>query len=462
MTTTPRRRLFLIAAVAAVAVLALAALLTSIFERRQEARNPFFRVVALSDTTQDPAVWGQNFPQQYDDYRKTTDQIRTRYGGSEGVPVTPTEADPRSVVAQSRIEEDPRLKEMWSGYAFAADFREERGHAYMLIDQQLTGRQRVARQPGTCLNCHASMVVPWIRAGDGDLTRGFERLNPLSYDSAAAWVDHPITCLDCHDPETMALRLTRPAFIEGIRALKASEGIPDYDVQTMATRQEMRSFVCGQCHVEYYFKGTEKRLTFPWERGVTADSMLAYYETVGHRDWTHKRTGAAALKVQHPEFELWSQGIHARSGVTCADCHMPYKRVGAMKVSDHHVRSPMLNVNRACQTCHRTPEDELKQRVEQIQDRTYQLRNVALDALMQLITDIESAARIDSAAAAVVEARAWQRRAQFYADFVEAENSMGFHAPGEAARVLGLSIDATRKGQMALRSLLASARPGDR
>jgi len=169
MTTPNRSRLFLITAGAAVAVLALAALLTNVFERRQEARNPFFRVVALSDTTQDPAVWGQNFPQEYDDYKRTTDQVRTRYGGSEGVPVTPTDVDPRSVVAQSRLEEDPRLKEMWAGYAFAADFREERGHAYMLIDQQLTGRQRVVKQPGACLNCHGSMVVPWLKAGNGDL-----------------------------------------------------------------------------------------------------------------------------------------------------------------------------------------------------------------------------------------------------------------------------------------------------
>ncbi|MFN0181665.1 MAG: ammonia-forming cytochrome c nitrite reductase subunit c552 [Gemmatimonadales bacterium] len=456
---TSRSRLLLTVAGSAVAVLGLVALLTNVFERRQEARNPFFRVATLTDTTQDPAVWGQNFPQQYDDYRRTTDQVRTRYGGSEGVPVTPTAVDPRSVVAQSRLEEDPRLKALWAGYAFAADFREERGHAYMLIDQQLTGRQRVAKQPGTCLSCHASMVVPWLRAGDGDLVKGFERLNPLPYDSAARSVTHPVSCIDCHDPATMALRITRPAFIEGIRALKASQGVPDYDVRTMATRQEMRAFVCGQCHVEYYFKGKEKRLTFPWGRGLLADSMIAYYDAVGHKDWTHQRTGAAALKAQHPEFEMWSQGVHARSGVTCADCHMPYKRVGAMKVSDHHVRSPMLNINRACQTCHKASEEELRSRVEQIQDRTYQLRNVALDALTELYTDLEAALRADSTAPGVAGARQWQRRAQFFADFIEAENSMGFHAPGEAGRLLGLSIDASRRGQAALRG--AAARGGN-
>src|ERR1044072_8318246 len=107
------------------------ALLVNIFQRKQEARNPFFRVVELNDDTVDPAIWGKNFPLQYDDYLKTTDQVRTRYGGSEAEPRTPTQADPRSVVAQSRLEEDPRLKVMWAGYGVSKDFRRERGHAYM-------------------------------------------------------------------------------------------------------------------------------------------------------------------------------------------------------------------------------------------------------------------------------------------------------------------------------------------
>ena len=78
-------------------------------------------------------------------------------------------------------------------------------------------------------------------------------------------------------------------------------------------------------------------------------------------------------------------------GVTCADCHMPYKREGALKISDHHVRSPVLNINRACQTCHKWPEEELKARVETIQERTHKLRNVAMDALMDLIKDLKAA-----------------------------------------------------------------------
>jgi len=342
---------------------------------------------------------------RYDQYVRTVDQQRTRFGGSEALPRTPTEADPRTVVAQSKIEEDPRLKTMWAGYAFARDFREERGHAYMLDDQTFTERQAVG-QPGTCANCHASTVVAWRKLGDGDLVKGFEAMNAMPYMEARQHLEQPVACIDCHEPGSMKLRVTRPAFMEGIAALKASQGIADYDVNRDATRQEMRSFVCGQCHVEYYFEGTE---------------------------------------------ETWNQGIHARSGVACADCHMPYRRMGAQKISDHHVQSPLLNVNAACQTCHNIPEEEIVARVELIQVHTYRMRNQAMDALMDLIGEVaakRAAGALDSELATALE---MQRRAQFYLDFVEAENSTGFHAPQEATRTLGEALGDARQGQLALR-----------
>jgi nitrite reductase (cytochrome c-552) len=441
-----------VAALAAVSAVAVAALLTNIFERRVEASNPFYRVVELSDTTVDPAVWGKNFPIQYDSYRRTVDQQRTRYGGSEAMPRAPTDADPRSIVAQSRLDEDPRLERFWSGYAFAADFREERGHAYMLSDQEFTRRQVVTPQPGTCINCHASTYAAYLRVGDGDVMTGFARLNAMTYAQARERVTHPVSCIDCHDPSTMQLRVTRPAFMEGIRRAKAVQGIVDYDVNAQATRQEMRTFVCGQCHVEYYFRGPEKTLVYPWAKGLTADSILAYHDSTGHADWTHAVSGARVLKAQHPEFELYNQGIHARSGVACADCHMPYERVGAMKVSDHWVRSPVLNINKACQTCHKLAEDELRDRVRVIQDRTFELRNLAMDAVIRLTDDIAVVVRADSVRqrARIASARDLQRKAQFLTDFIEAENSMGFHADQEAARILARAIDYARRGQIAL------------
>lgn len=426
------------------------ALLMNIHERKEEAKTPFFRVVELTGETEDPAIWGQNFPLQYDMYKRTAEMSPTKYGGSDALPHIPTPDDPRTVVSQSKIELDPRLKRMWAGYAFAIDFREERGHAYMLDDQTFTGRQQKP-QPGTCIHCHASVYLPYKKLGDGDLIAGFEKMNAMPYKEARKLVSHPVSCIDCHDPATMQLRVTRPGFLEGIKAYKASQGIENYDVNTMATRQEMRSFVCGQCHVEYYFKGPEKRLVYPWAKGLKVEDALAYYDEVGHKDWVHAETGAPVLKVQHPEFETWSQGVHARSGVACADCHMPYKRVGAAKISDHHVRSPMLNINHACQTCHKWPEAELRSRVEQIQDRTFKLRNLAMDALMDLIKDLKAAKAAGVAEAVLVKAQGFQRKAQWYLDYVEAENSMGFHAPQEAARILGESMNFSRMGQVAIR-----------
>jgi len=441
----------LVAGVAALLAVAGVALLLNIFERKQEARSPFYRVVELTDETEDPAVWGKNFPLQYDGYKRTVDQVRTRYGGSEAIPRTPTQADPRSIVAQSRLEEDPRLKTMWAGYAFSHDFREERGHAYMLEDQTFTERQLVTEQPGTCIHCHGSVYVPYKKLGGGDLIRGFELMNQMKFGEARKLVGHPVSCIDCHDPQTMQLRVTRPGFIEGIRALKASQGVQNYDVNAQATRQEMRAYVCGQCHVEYYFKGPEKRLTYPWAKGIKIEEIMAYYEEVRHKDWTHADSGAPVLKAQHPEFEMYNQGIHARSGVACADCHMPYVREGAMKISDHHVRSPLLMINRACQTCHKWPEEELRARVETNQTRTYNMRNLAMDALVELIGDLKAARDAGRTDEELKAARDFQRKAQFYLDFIEAENSMGFHAPQEAVRILGESINFSRLGQVSLR-----------
>jgi nitrite reductase (cytochrome c-552) len=259
--------LALVVALAALATVAIAALLVNIFERKQEARNPFYRVVELNDTIDDPAVWGKNFPMQYDLYLRTVDMQRTRYGGSEAMPHSPTQADPRSVVARSKLQEDPRLKTIWAGYSFSADYRERRGHAYMLDDQTFTERQKFA-PPAMCINCHASIVTTYLKLGNGDLMKGFNVISDthMTYPQIRETMKHAVACIDCHDPATMQLRITRPAFIEGIRALKASQGIANYDVNAMATRQEMRSYVCGQCHVTYYFQPPNKRLTFPGRR----------------------------------------------------------------------------------------------------------------------------------------------------------------------------------------------------
>jgi nitrite reductase (cytochrome c-552) len=486
--TVPGWLLVAAALASAVVVAGTAALLVNIQERKIESRDPYLKLVRVGEGTTDPAPWGANWPRQYDSYRRTVDATHTRYGGSDGAP------------ARSRLEQDPWLARMFAGYAFALDFRERRGHAYMLYDQEQTRRIRERPQPGSCLHCHASVIPTYRRLGGGDVHAGFVALGKLPYAEARAEVvatgslnpvargatqefeqvsgAHPVSCVDCHDPETLALRVTRPAFLDAVAALaagpapvphlpsierwRAGDRARPYDPNVDASRQELRSFACGQCHVEYYC-GPRTTLFYPWARGLRVEEIEATYDATrfgdGGRfhDWRHAETGAEVLKAQHPEFETWSQGVHARAGVACADCHMPYQREGALKVSDHWVRSPLLNVARACQPCHPVAEVELQARVAIIQDRTRALMGRAAGALVDMLDAIAAARAAGADEARLADALALQRRAQWRLDFVNAENSMGFHAPQESARILGEAIDFARQAQ--LRAVEAAARP---
>jgi nitrite reductase (cytochrome c-552) len=421
-------------AAAAGAVFVATALLVNVNERKREARDTFVQVTALTEETVDPAVWGRNFPREFDGFKRTTEMQSTKYGGS---------------VPFSRLEKDPRLKRIFAGYAFALDYKEERGHAYSLIDQDQTERTKQRPQPGSCLQCHASVLPAYRKACGGDVMKGFEIVSAMPFAEARKLVSHPVGCLECHDPKTMQLRVTRPGFLYGIKALKKSQGVENYDPNTMATRQEMRTYVCGQCHVEYYFAGERKLVTYPWAQGIKAEQIEAHYDKIQFADWKHGETGASVLKAQHPEFETYSQGVHARAGVACADCHMPFMRQGAMKVSDHHVRSPLLNVERSCLPCHPYPAAEMKARVENIQDRHAALLVRAEDALVALFDEVQRARQAGAAPQKLEPALALQRKAQWRVDFVNAENSMGFHAPQESARLLAEAIDYARQGQLA-------------
>jgi len=469
MMITRNRSFSTIAWVAAIAVVAVAtalvtALLMNISERKQEATKPFVRLVEVTEDSTDPALWGVNWPKQFDSYLLTAEATRTRFGGHGGSEALPEE----------KIERDPWLKRMFLGYAFSIDYRDRRGHAYMLQDQEST--ERLSKpQSGSCLHCHASIMPLYRQLGDGDAMKGFEESYKYSYQDLNAKLHesghaYPVSCVDCHSPETMALRVTRPGFINGIRALANSDApvphLPSierwrtgnraepYDPNRDASRTEMRSYVCGQCHVEYYCAG-KMPLTFPWGKGLRAQDVEAFWNETkfedGSRfmDYKHAESGAPILKAQHPEFELWSQGIHARSGVACADCHMPYMRDGATKVSDHWVRSPLLNINRACQTCHHMSESEIAARVDQIQQRNFELLQNGGTALMALLDAVQAAKQAGATDEQLAAALELQRAAQWRLDFIAAENSMGFHAPQEAAKVLGEAADLARQGQVA-------------
>src|SRR6187401_252485 len=151
------------------------ALLMSIFQRKQEAKNPHLRLVEVTDETTDSAPWGMNWARQYDGYRRTADVSRTQYGGSAAMP-------------DERIDRDPWLKRLFAGYAFAIDYRDRRGHAHMLADQEQTKRVTTRPQPGACLHCHASIIPTYRRLGAGDVFKGFAAMATMPYAAAHAEV----------------------------------------------------------------------------------------------------------------------------------------------------------------------------------------------------------------------------------------------------------------------------------
>jgi len=462
----------------AVATGLVAALLMNIFERKQEAKNPYLKLVELTEDDVDPKKWGVNWPRQYDGYRRTEEASATRYGGGligaeGGLP--PQKSD-----------KHPWLKRIFAGYLFAVDYRDRRGHAYMLKDQEVTRRNlpEEAKQSGNCLHCHASVMPLYRKLGREALPQGspreqivagLEKVGAMNYWDAHKLLAetpggaHPLSCVDCHDPDSMELRVTRPGFLQAIEKLAASDAdVPhlpsiarwragnrsaSYDPNRDGTRQEMRSFVCAQCHVEY-FCGKGMTIFFPWSRGLKVEEIEAQYAEMKidgkpFKDWVHAETGFPEYKAQHPEFEVWSQGVHARAGVACADCHMPYKREGALKISEHWVRSPLLQVSRSCGACHPGSEQELLERAHAIQDRHAALLDRAGAAAVEAI-DAMAALRRQGREGdpRLAEIDQLQRAAQWRLDFVAAENSMGFHAPQELARILGESIDLFRRAQI--------------
>lgn len=395
-------------------------LLVNIQGRMNEAANAVQHIVEIGPNELDPAVWGKNYPRQYDSFMRTKDDtIVTPFGGS---------------VKHSELERVPAMRRIWAGYAFSIDYNTARGHYYALIDQKATQRMTAVKQPGACANCHAAETPQLIAS------MGWEQMNGAPYAEIADKLHTGTSCADCHDPQTLALRITRPALTNAL----AKVGI---DV-TQASRQDMRTYVCAQCHVEYYFLGDNKVLTFPWEKGLNVDQIEAYYDSYGFTDWKHKETNAPMLKMQHPEYELYSTGLHAKSGVSCADCHMPYVREGATKVSDHWLRSPLTNINNACQTCHKQDEQTLKDRIVTIQERTAVLTTKAEEALVDAIDAIVAAQDAGATDSELAEARQLQRSASMRWDFVSSENSTGFHSPQEAARILADAINFARQAQI--------------
>ncbi|MCK6621670.1 MAG: ammonia-forming cytochrome c nitrite reductase [Calditrichaceae bacterium] len=417
-----------------VVVVFLAGLLaTSIMERRGETAALFQMVKPIADWEPRNEVWGENFPRQYQTYQSTLDTtFRSKHGGGAMI---------------DHLEKYPNLVILWAGYPFSWEYNQARGHYHAINDIRnilRTGAPNettLSPMPATCWTCKSTDVPRMMKE------KGIGEFYKANWKDWGDEVVNPIGCQDCHDPKTMNLRITRPALIEAFE--RRGKDL------SRATHQEMRTLVCAQCHVEYYFKGKEEKyLTFPWDGGTSVEAMEAYYDAIEFSDWTHALSRAPMLKGQHPDYEIYLTGVHAERGVACADCHMPYRSEGGVKFTDHKIQSPLNSIAAACQVCHRESEATLMDNVYSRQDKVIELRSRVEEALAK--THIEAKIAWDRGAteAEMKEVLQLIRHAQWRWDYAAASHGGTFHSPLESARVLGSALEKAGEARVRLAAIL--------
>lgn len=415
-------------------VFLLGLLAASVTERRAEVASIYNNVkVKITGIEPKSELWGQNYPREYETWTKTANMdFKSKHLGN---------------MVEDVLETRPDMVILWAGYAFSRDYKAPRGHWYTIEDMRETLRVgspgvegQGDLQPGTCWTCKSPDVPRMMQE------MGVKEFYSAKWSQLGAEIVNPIGCGDCHDPETMNLTITRPGLIEAFQR----RGM---DV-TKATNQEMRSLVCAQCHVEYYFKGDGKYATFPWDDGFSLEDMEKYYEKVGFTDWTHGLSKAPMLKAQHPDYELFMAGTHGQRGLSCADCHMPYISEGGLKYSDHHIMSPLSNIAATCQTCHRDTEENLRNYVYERQDKVLELRNRVETELSRAHIMAKTAWDNGADKAEMAPVLKLLRSSQWAWDFGVASHGGSFHAPIETQRVLAHSLDKAMQAQLELQKVL--------
>jgi len=421
----------------------------------QPPKSEPVRPIRIADGEIDPAAWGKAYPVNYDLWKKTADPTpagKSKY--KRGY-----DADK---ITYDKLSEFPYMALLFNGWGFGVEYNEPRGHSFMIKDQIDIDPSRM-KAGGVCLTCKTP-YAPKLEKEKGQEYYG------KSWSEIHAMIPEPhrelgVACVDCHDSRDMSLRISR-GFTLG-KALESLKVDP-----SKLTRQDMRSLVCAQCHVTYNIRkdGSMKSvgIYFPWQGSrwgdISVENVIRQIRSdpsVG--EWKQNVTGFKLAFIRHPEFEMFSaNSVHWKAGVSCADCHMPYTRVGAFKVSDHRVTSPLKNDSKACMQCHSETGDWLREQVTAIQDRTASLMlrsgyaTATAAKLFELANDAEAAGRkIDKELYA--KARDYYEEAFYRTSYVGAENSVGFHNPTEAARILGDAIAFAGKAEGLLRQALSKS-----
>ncbi|WP_281988691.1 ammonia-forming cytochrome c nitrite reductase [Aquimarina aggregata] len=423
-----------------IVVFLLGLLASSIINRKSEAKYAFVPQVNISENEPRNEVWGLNYPKEYQSSLQTLDTTFASFQGGSHM---------RDV-----LEEDPNLVVLFAGYGFSKDYNQGRGHGYAIKDIHNTLRtggptgKGDGPMPATCWTCKSPDVPRLMNEiGIAEFYKG-------KWADKGAEIVNPIGCADCHDPNSMKLRITRPALVEAFDAMGK-------DIN-QATHNEMRSLVCAQCHVEYYFdkkipgKEGVPYLKFPWKNGMSVEDMEEYYDAIAFADWEHKISKTPMLKAQHPGYETFVTGIHAQRGVSCADCHMPYKSEGGQKFTDHHLQSPLNNMQNACQVCHREEEGKLVRNVYERQRKANETRlkleSILVKAHVEAGKCWELGASKDQMAPILQDIR----HAQWRWDYGAASHGASFHSPIETVRVLASGLVIAQEARVKLVRMLAT------
>ncbi len=357
----------------------------------------------------------------------------------------------------SALAADPRYVVLWAGYAFAKDYNKPRGHYYAITDVREILRTGAPKdendgpQPMACWTCKGP-DVPRLIEEKGE--RGYFDPKWAKY---GAEIVNSIGCADCHDTTSKefeegkpALRVARPHVLRALETVGWK--FEDLD------KHGKRAAVCANCHVEYYFKD-KKDVTFPWTKGIDVDSIEKYYDEIQFADWTHALSKAPMLKTQHPDFEIWSQGVHGKNGVTCIDCHMP-KTVDSKtgKVyTDHRIANPLENgqFDRTCKTCHEQSEETLKARVKEHKKQVKEAMIRLEDQLVKAHFEAKAAWDAGATQEEMKDILTAIRHAQWRWDYSAAGHGSHMHAPDVMLHVIASGIDRAADARAQLGVVLA-------
>ncbi len=406
---------------------------STIIQRRTEASILNVPKYHMEEYEPRNEMWGKAYPREYASYQQMADtSFKSKHNGS---------------AMRDVLDEDPRIVILFAGYAFAKEYNQPRGHVYAVADVQNSLRTGTPKddhegpQNSSCWTCKSPDVPRVISQ------IGAEAFFKTKWSAMLPEILNPIGCANCHDPNSQTLRIVQTPFIEALKRQNIdSKKFPI---------NEMRTMVCAQCHVEYYFKGEGKYVTFPWDKGYNVEDIEAYYDEINFVDWVHPISQTPMIKAQHPDFELFKHSIHYDRGISCADCHMPYKVEGSQKFTDHKIQSPLNNIENSCMVCHREKKESLIENVYERQDKVLQQRIILEDLLVKAHIEAGFAIQKGATTEQMKPIQKYIRQAQWRWDFVAASHGGSFHAPLECMRIISAGIEKASMARLEIARLLA-------